>query len=387
MSATTYPNKPQTPPSGSVVWSKLKGLLANEIRIDDVLSAMGEEIAQRLGAEHASVWVLDAGDGMLVNRITDTPVIRAKRMSMEDGIVGYTAKHATVVRLDDALDDSRWSQNLDTITGYQTRSLLSAPIRCGGQPLGVLQAVTSTPGHFTSADEETIIQLSNTLATALSESDLRASPVKPGLHLTGRYNKIVGDSPALQTVYDLIERAAAVDVPVLLTGETGTGKGLFARALHFNSPRRDGPFVCVDCTNLPATLIESTLFGHEKGAFTGAVRRAIGKVEAARGGTLFIDEFGDLPPDVQGKLLRLVQDQEFELVGGNQTKKADVRLVFATHRDLPALVEAGQFRADLYFRAKVVEIELPPLKDRGLDELRRLISHFLNLFGKKYHRP
>ena len=128
MSPTEPSSKPHISPPGSLVWSRLKGLLANEIRLDDVLSAMGEEIAQRLGAEHASVWVLDADDGMLVNRITDTPMIRAKRMSMEDGIVGYTAKHATVVRLDDALDDSRWSRDRDAVTGCLSGSLLSAPI-------------------------------------------------------------------------------------------------------------------------------------------------------------------------------------------------------------------------------------------------------------------
>ena len=161
--------------------------------------------------------------------------------------MGYTAKHATVVRLDDALDDSRWSQDLDAVTGYQTRSLLSAPILFDRQCLGVLQAMTSKPGDFTAVDEETIVRLSDTLASALSESELRGSP-KTCLRLAGPYNKIVGKSSALQSVYDLIERAAAVDVPVLLTGETGTGKGLFARALHFNSPRRNGPFVCIDCT-------------------------------------------------------------------------------------------------------------------------------------------
>jgi Nif-specific regulatory protein len=171
-----------------------------------------------------------------------------------------------------------------------------------------------------------------------------------------------------------------------LRGETGTGKGLLARAIHINSARRDAPFVNVDCTTLPAALVESELFGHERGAYTGADSRVIGKVEAAHGGTLFLDELGELPLPLQGKLLRFVQERAFERVGGRETLNADVRIVAATNRDLAAMVNAGQFRSDLYFRLRVVEIEVPPLRARGGDDIADLANHFIDQFTRRYRK-
>jgi Nif-specific regulatory protein len=188
-------------------------------------------------------------------------------------------------------------------------------------------------------------------------------------------------------VYDVVVRAAATDATVLLTGETGTGKGLIARAIHVNSARRDAPFVAVDCTTLPAGLVESELFGHERGAYTGADARVIGKVEAAAGGTLFLDEIGELPLELQGKLLRFVQERQFERVGGRDTLEADVRLVAATNRDLAAMVRGGRFRSDLFYRLRVVEIDLPPLRARGADDILTLAGHFALLYARRYRRP
>jgi Nif-specific regulatory protein len=188
-------------------------------------------------------------------------------------------------------------------------------------------------------------------------------------------------------VYERITLAAQTDASVLLRGETGTGKGLFARAIHVNSARQAGPFVTVDCTTLPAQLVESELFGHERGAFTGADRRVPGRVELAEGGTLFLDEIGDLPLDMQGKLLRFLQERTFERVGGRQTMKADVRVVCATHQDLERAVKEGRFREDLYYRVRVVEIDLPALRARGPDEIEALARHFADMYAKRYGRP
>ena len=174
---------------------------------------------------------------------------------------------------------------------------------------------------------------------------------------------------------------------MLLRGETGTGKGIFARAIHVNSARQEGPFITVDCTTLPGQLVESELFGHERGAFTGADRRVPGRVELAEHGTLFLDEIGDLPLDVQGKLLRFLQERTFERVGGRTTLEADVRVVAATHRDLEAGVAAGTFREDLYYRVRVVEMVLPPLRARGPDEIDALATHFAAIYAKRYGRP
>jgi Nif-specific regulatory protein len=190
----------------------------------------------------------------------------------------------------------------------------------------------------------------------------------------------------MAVVYEMIGRAAQTDATVLLHGETGTGKGLLARAIHVNSGRREAPFVHVDCTTLPAALVESELFGHERGAYTGADSRVIGKVEAADGGTLFLDEIGELPLPLQGKLLRFVQERRFERVGGRETLAADVRLVAATNRDLAAMSALGQFRSDLYFRLHVVEIELPTLRGRGADDIVDLASHFIDQMARGYRK-
>jgi len=181
-------------------------------------------------------------------------------------------------------------------------------------------------------------------------------------------------------------RAAQTDATVLLHGETGTGKGLLARAIHVNSARREAPFVHVDCTTLPAALVESELFGHERGAYTGADSRVIGKVEAADKGTLFLDEIGELPLPLQGKLLRFVQERQFERVGGRETLTAEVRIVAATNRDLAAMVGAGQFRSDLYFRLRVIEIGIPPLRARGGDDIADLAAHFIDQFARRYRK-
>ena len=172
-----------------------------------------------------------------------------------------------------------------------------------------------------------------------------------------------------------------------MSGETGTGKGLFARAIHFNSARQSGPFVTVDCTTLPRELVESELFGHERGAFTGAEKRVRGKVELAHGGTLFLDEMGELPTEMQGKLLRFLQDRCFERVGGRDTRKADARIICATHRNLRDAVRSGTFREDLYYRVRVVEIDVPPLRARGGDEVESLARHFAELYAARYQRP
>src|SRR5512138_1960063 len=193
-----------------------------------------------------------------------------------------------------------------------------------------------------------------------------------------RFHNIVGDAPELQAVYEVVTRAT-----VLILGESGTGKELIAQALHEESPRADRPFIKVNCAALSETLLESELFGHEKGAFTGAIGRKEGRFELADGGTLFLDEIGDISPALQIKLLRVLQQREFERVGGTQTLKVDVRLVAATNRDLLAEVKAGKFREDLYYRLNVVAVTLPPLRQRKGD-IPALVSHFIDKYAKAY---
>ena len=196
---------------------------------------------------------------------------------------------------------------------------------------------------------------------------------------------IVGSCPAMREVYKAIGRIAAQDVSVLVTGESGTGKELVARAIYQHSPRAKAPFLVLNCAAIPETLLESELFGHEKGAFTGADRRRIGKFEQCNGGTLLLDEIGDMPLALQSKMLRVLQEQTFERVGGNETIHTDVRLIAATHRNLKAWSEEGRFRPDLYYRLGVFTIHLPPLRERGGD-LPLLVRHFLRQFSRKLGR-
>ena len=201
-----------------------------------------------------------------------------------------------------------------------------------------------------------------------------------------RFENIVGASPAMQSVYGLIAKCAPTNTTVLITGESGTGKEMIARAIHYNSLRKDQPFVAVDCNTLGENLLESELFGHVKGSFTGAVANKRGMFEVANNGTLFLDEIGNIPLATQAKLLRVVQEREFRAVGSTATQKTNVRLVTATNKDLKALVTDGAFREDLYYRINVFPIHAPPLRERR-DDIPALAFHFLKIFCNELEKP
>src|SRR5579862_2207377 len=203
---------------------------------------------------------------------------------------------------------------------------------------------------------------------------------------TGVFENMVGRSRAMMRVFETIDKVAPTDVTVLLRGESGTGKELVARAMHSRSPRANRSFVAVNCAAFSAELVQSELFGHEKGAFTGALARREGKFELADGGTLFLDEIGDMSLETQGKLLRVLQEKRFERVGGNQSLAADVRIIAATNQNLEAMAADGRFREDLYYRIKVVEVRVPPLRERR-EDIAPLAMHFLAEAGKQFGAP
>jgi transcriptional regulator with GAF, ATPase, and Fis domain len=197
-----------------------------------------------------------------------------------------------------------------------------------------------------------------------------------------QFDQIVGNSPTLEAVLKEVERVAPTTATVLIRGETGTGKELFAKAIHNISPRYDRPFVKVNCAAIPLDLLESELFGHEKGAFTGAVTQKVGRFEVADKGTLFLDEIGDIPPPLQPKLLRVLQEREFERLGSGRTHRVDVRVVAATHRDLEQMVRSNEFRSDLYYRLNVFPVVLPPLRER-YEDIPALVTHFVGFYGRR----
>jgi transcriptional regulator with GAF, ATPase, and Fis domain len=367
----------------------LASLLAREVDFDQLLGTACERLARTFRAERATIWLVDAEGGDLVTRVAVLPELPTLRQPLGRGIAGWVARTGEVVRVDDAAKDARFDPSADKATGYTTHSMLVAPIReDASAPIRGVVQILNRDGQFEDADEEYLVALATQLARALALTTLRAAEGGgPGVVLQGPFNRIVGRSPELRAVYERVQLAAQTDATVLLRGETGTGKGIFARAIHVNSRRQAKPFVTVDCTTLPAQLVESELFGHERGAFTGADRRVPGKVELAEGGTLFLDELGDLPLDIQGKLLRFLQERKFERVGGRTPLSADVRIVCATHRDLERAVEEGRFREDLYYRVKVVPIDLPPLRARGGEDIETLARHFGEVYANRYGRP
>ncbi len=367
--------------------SDLGAMIAGEVELDDMLATFATRVARALDADRATLWLIDAASGDLRSRVATLPELPELRVPAGQGLVGHVATSGELVNVRDAASDPRWGgEQLAQQIGYRTTSMLTAPIVRREQMRGVLQVLNKQTGPFDARDEEFIRALAEQIGRALDYTTLRGDDSSRGMTVRGRFNHVIGRSPAMAAVYEMIVKAAQTDATVLLHGETGTGKGLLARAIHVNSARREAPFVHVDCTTLPAALVESELFGHERGAYTGADSRVLGKVEAANGGTLFLDEIGELPLPLQGKLLRFVQERQFERVGGRETLTADVRLVAATNRDLESMASQGQFRSDLFFRLRVVEIQIPELRTRGADDINDLADHFVQQFARRYHK-
>ncbi|MFH1057709.1 MAG: sigma 54-interacting transcriptional regulator, partial [Pseudomonadota bacterium] len=286
-------------------------------------------------------------------------------------------------------EDERWYKGIDEKTKFTTKSLLCVPLLVGDKTVGVIEVINKCDGtNFGEDDQEILLKVASLAATVLENASryhkLKDQYARLKLEVAGRYD-IIGSSQAISEVMNLAQRVAAGNTTVLLQGENGTGKELLARYIHGQSPRKDGAFIAVNCAAIPLDLLESELFGYEKGAFTGAASRRKGHFEAAHNGTIFLDEVGDLSPATQVKLLRVIQEREFERVGGTATIKTDVRVIAATNRSLEELIDSSQFRQDLYYRLNVFPIHVPPLRERGTDILL-LANHFAERFSKDNHK-
>jgi formate hydrogenlyase transcriptional activator len=286
----------------------------------------------------------------------------------------------------------------DRVVAEGLKSHCLIPIVNRGRPLGILAVGRTTDGTFTPEDIEFLTQVSGQIAIAVENalayqqiSELKDKLAQEKLYLEEEirsemnFENIVGKSPALKHVLELVETVAPNDSTVLLLGETGTGKELIARAIHDRSRRKDRTFVKMNCAAIPTGLLESELFGHEKGAFTGAIAQKVGRLELADQGTLFLDEVGDIPIDIQPKLLRALQEREFERLGSTHTRKVNIRLVAATNRDLEKMIADREFRSDLYYRLNVFPIRIPPLRERK-EDIPLLVSYFVQKFAKQMQK-
>ena len=354
-----------------------------------LLTRMAEAATRLLDADRASIFLWDKPNRMIVGR----PALGIKggelRLPDDAGIVGQVIQTGEPRRVSGTHDDEEVDRAVDKQTGYRTKTILCVPlVSPHGERFGAFEVINKLNGAFTAEDQRGLVELASYAAVALENTQHFAELLERHelmVEQAAQDTLLVGESPAIQAVRAIARRIADTDLAVLILGENGTGKEVVARAIHFGSRRRKHPFIAVNCAALAETLLESELFGHEKGAFTDAHEARAGKFELATGGTLFLDEIGDMSLAGQAKLLRVLEEKTVVRVGGSRPIHTDVRVLAATNQKLAELVRAKRFREDLYFRLNVVSIELPPLRERG-DDVMLLGEFFLQEFSKRAGR-
>ena len=364
----------------------------NSQGLDATLQSIARAAAAVLKAEAASVIVLDAQrrKQIFAAAVGD----RAEQLlgveyEQGTGISGKAMKLRQAAIINDVAREKSHYKGIDDKLGFQTRSILVAPLVHDNKVLGVVEVLNPIhESHFVENDRRLAMVFANLAAIAVANAQQveRLGRENRGLKESSRGGELIGASPQMRTVRDLIADVAATSATVLLLGATGTGKELAARQLHAQSRRSGGPFIAINCAALPETLLESELFGHEAGAFTGAAERRMGRFELADGGTIFLDEIGEVPLSIQVKLLRVLEEREMFRLGGTRAIGCDVRVIAATNRDLQAEIAQGRFRQDLFYRLNVFPIELPPLRVRTGD-IPLLAQHLLGQLSVELKLP
>jgi formate hydrogenlyase transcriptional activator len=343
----------------------------------------------------------DAASDTMRRHILETsdpsPIEARAALPVGEGPAGWVWQTQQPLIISNVAEETRWPRFQENVKQYMN-SLCDLPLTTARCRLGALAFGSKQIAAYDAADVDFLQLVANQVAVAVENAlafdEIEA--LKDRLHQEKVYleeevrtehdfGEIVGESPALRRILKQVEAVAPTDSSVLILGETGTGKELIARALHDLSPRRERTFVKLSCAAIPTSLLESELFGHEKGAFTGAIAQKVGRFELAHRGTLFLDEVGDIPPELQPKLLRALQEQEFERLGSTRTVRVDVRLVAATNRDLARMAADGRFRGDLYYRLNVFPVVLPPLRERR-EDIPMLARHFTQRFALRMGR-
>ena len=349
-------------------------LISSTLDTAKLLSTMALTIRELFNVEGCSILTIEGETGDLVFHTIEggSEDLRQTRLKADQGIVGWVVSHRESVLVNDTSKDARFYAGIDQQVGFQTRSVLCAPMEVRGDLVGAIEAINARDAEgFQEEDlrylEAVASQAAVALRNARTHEGVQLEKEAYRQELGSQFRTIIGESNAIRKAIDVAQRLARTKSTVLIRGESGTGKEVFARAIHNWSPRAEKPFMVVNSVALTPELLESELFGHEKGSFTGAVSQKKGKFEIAEGGTVFLDEIGDIGASIQTKLLRVLQEHEFQRVGGTQNLKADIRVLTATNKDLERAVADREFREDLYYRWNVVMLELPPLRDRKED--------------------
>jgi formate hydrogenlyase transcriptional activator len=377
----------------------LTNRITSNLNLADLLRAVSGSVREVMECDVVVISLLDPESEQFRIYALDFP--NSKGLLHEEVVTSHsgatmrafeTLKPVIVNQFDPAELGSEGSQ---IVLGEGLKTLCIAPLVNRGHAIGVLCLARKKEDSFSEHDAEFLSEVAGQVAVAIENalayreiSELKDKLAQEKLYLEEEirselnFEHIIGSSPALKQVLELVETVASSDSTVLLLGDTGTGKELVARAIHDHSQRKDRTFVKLNCAAIPTGLLESELFGHERGAFTGAISQKIGRLELAHQGTLFLDEVGDIPPEIQPKLLRALQEREFERLGSTHTKKANVRLVAATNRDLEKMIAAREFRSDLYYRLNVFPIRIPPLRERK-EDIPLLVRFFVQKFASR----
>lgn len=358
---------------------------------DELLEQIAETSTRLLGAERATIFLPDASGESLIGKPATGVEGGQISIPIKAGVVGQVMSTGESARVDDDVRDEQQQihRGVDEKLNFKTRNLLCVPMLDGnGKTIGAFELINRLEGNFTDQDESALRELAAHATVAIDNTQhveqLVTSKQAVAAEAAGQV-QMIGNCEAIQEMKKTIERVAKTDLVVLITGENGTGKEVVAQMIHYLSPRRDEVMVAVNCAAITQSLLESELFGHEKGAFTDAHQAREGKFELASEGTIFLDEIGDMSLDGQSKLLRVLEEKKVVRVGGSMPIPTDARVVAATNQNLAELIGKKEFRQDLYFRLNVLQIELPALRDRG-DDILLLAEHFLSQFCAKARR-
>jgi formate hydrogenlyase transcriptional activator len=380
----------------------LTNRITSNLDLTELLREISGSVRQVMECDLVAITLLDSESGQFRIYALDFPnskgFIHEEMVTSHDGVTRKafeTLKPVIVNQFDPAELGPEGSQIL---LDEELKTLCIAPLVNRGRAIGVLGLARKKDNSFSEHDAEFLTEVAGQVAIAIENalayreiSELKDKLAQEKLYLEEEirselnFEHIIGSSPALKQVLELVETVASSDSTVLLLGDTGTGKELIARAIHDNSRRKDRTFVKLNCAAIPTGLLESELFGHEKGAFTGAITQKMGRLELADQGTLFLDEVGDIPIEIQPKLLRALQEREFERLGSTHTKKVNVRLVAATNRDLEKMIAAREFRSDLYYRLNVFPIRIPPLRERR-EDIPLLVRFFVQKLARRMQK-